>query len=187
MSECAKEPNIGNVDADQPTKSDPGDPATPIPNPDSEGLGCWGDNRFVVGYVDEVNGPGSVEVAGFAATRHELMQLVKYWSDLAIDLQFSWFIDQSVGSSETRLEPFAWRRISRIADVLGNDLVSAAVQQAYEEYGRGCDPRAWHVFRNGTPEEREAFLQESGSTPSDSISQSTTEVIADKPQDDKEK
>ena len=30
--------------------------------PDSEGLGFWGDERFTVGYVDEVNGPNSAEM-----------------------------------------------------------------------------------------------------------------------------
>ena len=49
-------------------------------NPDSVGLGWYGDDRILIGYVDEVNGPGSEEVSGFVPTRHELIQLVKYWA-----------------------------------------------------------------------------------------------------------
>ena len=41
--------------------------------PDSEGLGFWGNSRFTVGYLDEVNGPGAVEMPGFVATKYELI------------------------------------------------------------------------------------------------------------------
>jgi len=30
-------------------------------------------------YVDEVNGVGAEEIAGYVPTRHELVQIVKYW------------------------------------------------------------------------------------------------------------
>lgn len=128
-------------------------------SPDSEGLGIYGNDKFTLGYVDEVNGPGAVEMPGFVVTKHELVQLVKYWASTRIDIRFDWFVDQCVGSSETRLESFAGRRIARIAEVLGEDETSAAVQQAYAEYAKNIDPRIWKVFLNGTPAEQRG-LQE---------------------------
>jgi hypothetical protein len=130
------------------------------PRLDGEGLGCYGGSRFTVGYVDEVNGPGALEMPGFVATKHELIHLVKYWASIRIDIRFVWFVDQCVGSSETRLESFSGRRITRIAEVLGNDETSAAVQQAYAEYAKGIDPHVWDVFLNGTLEAQSALQEE---------------------------
>src|SRR5580704_3162189 len=90
-------------------------------NPDSEGLGICGNENFTLGYVDEVNGPGAVEMPGVVVTKHELVQLLKYWASIRIDIRFDWFTSQCVGSSETRLESFSGRRITRIAEVLGDD------------------------------------------------------------------
>ncbi len=46
-------------------------------------LAAWGDpGRFVVGYVDEVNGPGAIAVPEFTASRHELLVLLKYWAEI---------------------------------------------------------------------------------------------------------
>lgn len=50
-------------------------------SPDSEWLGFWGNGRWTVGYVDEVNGPEAVEMSGVVATKHELVQLVKCISE----------------------------------------------------------------------------------------------------------
>src|ERR1017187_289727 len=133
-------------------------------SPDSKGLGF---SRFMaafgectVGSVDEVNGAGAVEMPGFVATKHELIQLVKYWASVRIDIRFVWFANQCVGSSETRLESFSGRRIARIAEVLGDDETSAAVQQAHAEYAKSIDPRIWNVFLSGTPEEQCALQDE---------------------------
>lgn len=131
-----------------------------IHSADSEGLGFYGNGRLTVGYVDEVNGPAAVEIPGFVATKHELIQLLKYWASIRIDIRFDWFTSKCVGSSETRLESFSGRRIARIAEVLGNDETSAAVQQAYAEYAKNIDPRIWEVFLNGTPEEQNALQEE---------------------------
>src|ERR1035441_4094782 len=86
------------------------------PSPDSDGLGFHSKGRWTVGYVDEVNGPGAVEMPGVVATKHELIQLVKYWAEIRIDIRYVWFANQCVSSSETRLESFSGRRIARIAE-----------------------------------------------------------------------
>ena len=128
--------------------------------PDSEGLGFWGDERFTVGYVDEVNGPNSAEMPEFVPTRYELIQLAKYWATIVIDLRFDYFLYTQTGSSEWRLDAFAWRRVGRIGEILGQDQINKVIDQAYEEYGKKQDPRAWSIFLNGTPEEQAAFQDE---------------------------
>ena len=125
--------------------------------PDSEGLGFWGTDKFTVGYVDEVNGPDSVEMPEFVPTRYELIQLAKYWANIAIDLNFYCFVMGGEGTSDLRLQAFAKRRVGRIGKILGTEEINKIVDQAHEEYGRKQDPRAWAIFTNGTPEEKEAF------------------------------
>jgi hypothetical protein len=128
--------------------------------PDSEGLGCWGNEKFTVGYVSEVNGPDSEEVPDFVPIRHELIQLVKYWATLDLDDLFDFFLYGQTGSSERRRVAFARRRINRIATVLGEGEVRKAVEEAEQEFSKTIDPRAWSIFKNGTPEEQEAFQDE---------------------------
>jgi hypothetical protein len=128
--------------------------------PDSEGLGFWGNQGFTVGYVDEVNGPNSVEMPDFMPTRYELIQLAKYWATIVIDLRFDYFLYGQTGSSEYRRSVFAKRRIARIAEILGQEEVNKMIDHAYEEYGKNQNARAWSIFLNGTPEEQEAFQDE---------------------------
>ena len=128
--------------------------------PDSEGLGFWGDERFTVGYVDEVNGPNSAEMPEFVPTLYELIQLAKYWATIVIDLRFDYFLYTGTGSSEWRLDAFANRRVGRIGKILGQDEINKVIDQAYKQYGKEQDPRAWSIFLNGTPEEQEAFQDE---------------------------
>jgi hypothetical protein len=130
------------------------------PCPDSDGLGFWGNEVFTVGYVEEVNGPDSVEMPEFVPTRYELIQLAKYWATLALDLQFDFFLYGQTGSSEYRLDAFARRRVGWIAEILGREQVDKVIDQAYEEYGKKQDAKAWGIFMTGTPEEQEAFQDE---------------------------
>jgi hypothetical protein len=131
-----------------------------IRNADNEGLGQLRGGKIVIGHVDEVNGRDAQEVPGFVATRHELIQLAKYWTKRAVDIEYFWFCCEQVGSSDRRIRTFAWNRVDRIADLLGEDEVNQAVQQAIDEYGKEQDPKVWSIFRNGTPEEQKAFHEE---------------------------
>jgi hypothetical protein len=131
-----------------------------VRNADNELLGAIHIGRLTVGYVDEINGPGAEEILGFVPTRHELIHLAKYWAKVGINIDYFWFCYQQTGSSEMRRGRFAWRRVDRIADVLGDEVVKAAVDKAYEEYGKDQDPRTWNIFLNGTPEERTALQEE---------------------------
>lgn len=131
-----------------------------IRNADNELLGQLRGRGFTIGHVDEVNGRGAEEIQGFVATRHELIQLAKYWAEKAIHIDYLWFLYEQTGSSDRRVRAFAWRRVSRIAEMVGKEEGDEAVKQVYEEYGKSQDPRVWNIFLNGTAEEREAFREE---------------------------
>jgi hypothetical protein len=125
-------------------------------NQDNELLQPWGRT----GHVDEVNGPGAVEVPEFVPTRHELFQLAKVWVTILLDMNFFWFLYEQTGCREARLKPFAIRRLDRIEKQLGEDLMDKACKEAEDEFAKTVDAEAWRVFRNGTPEERAAFQEE---------------------------
>src|SRR5215472_10713447 len=89
-----------------------------VKNADNDWLGAVRAGLFTIGHVDEVNGRGAEEVP-FVPTRHELIQLVKYWARTAFDIEYEWFLYQQSGSSDRRRQPFALNRISRIQLVIG--------------------------------------------------------------------
>jgi hypothetical protein len=107
-----------------------------------------------------VNGPDSAEIPDFVPTRHELIQLVKYWATLELHQLFGFFLHGQTGSNERRRHAFAGRRIQRIAKALGQEEVRKAAEEAEKEFSKTIDTRAWSIFKNGTPEEREAFQAE---------------------------
>jgi hypothetical protein len=126
-------------------------------NPDSEGLGAIVGSGFRIGCVDEVNGKGGEEVPAFVPTKHELIELAKYWWKEVLDLDFCWFLYQCTGSTEIRLRPFAIRRIDRIADAVGADEVNKAIRDVTDEYGQKIDRAHWIIFHYGNNEEGEAY------------------------------
>ena len=128
--------------------------APPVRNPDNEWLGPMG----IVGHVWEVNGAGAQEFSDFHPTKHELITLAKYWAEIAIDIEYFWFLFQQSGSSDIRRHPFAWARVGRIRDLLGQE-VDAAVDEVYRTFGAKQDKEAWGIFLHGTSVQR-ATLQE---------------------------
>lgn len=121
-----------------------------VKNADNDHLEPTGNDRLVFGCVDEVNGRGAQEIPEFIPTRHELLELAKYWAREATRTYFfCWSVDQS-GSTEIRLIPFAWRRVERIAELLGEDEVNQAVDTAVAAFGeeQGNDV-IWTTFQEG--------------------------------------
>lgn len=151
-----------------------------IKNADNEWLGTAEGANICVGHVSEVNGADAAEVEGFVPTRHELLELVKYWAKIAINTDYECFLYAYSGSTEMRLSSFAWRRVARIGDLLG-DAVDRALDEVYEEFANKENKRHWAVFLHGTDEERIALQDEiwreiekstSGNEPSQSESPS---------------
>jgi hypothetical protein len=113
-------------------------------------------------YVDEVNGAGAAEVAGYIPTRHELVQLVKYWYGRLLDDQWFRFLYSGSDSREFRIGRFAPRRIRRAAAAIGQEEVDRAIKQVKVEFkAKLNDTRLWEIFENGTDEQWDAVRNES--------------------------
>jgi hypothetical protein len=121
---------------------------------------CLGEFAGFIGHVDEVNGSGALEIPAFVPTRGELLQLVRYWYERILDIQWFWYMYGQTGSMEIRLEPFAHRRISRIADLIGQKAVDEVVEKTTEEFRKGIDAETWRIFTDGTREEREEYADQ---------------------------
>jgi len=48
---------------------------------------------------------------------------------------------------------FSSRRIARIAELLGEEEVKRAIDEAREEFSRRLDPRRWDIFLHGDKEQ----------------------------------
>ncbi len=110
-------------------------------------------------WLDEFNGPGAEEIQGFVPTRHELIQLVKYWAKVELDLNYFMFIDSTTESDWLRQTSFAQRRIGRIAELLCDDEVNKTIDEVYAEIRKTFDKRHWDIFLNGSEEQREAVRE----------------------------
>ena len=120
-----------------------------VVNPDNQSLHPIGS----IGHVDEVNGPGAIGMPDFIATRHELLQLAKYWFTVAIDYEFFMFLYQQTGSDWLRKMHFGYRRVNRIAACLGDAAVEQACKEAEGTFVKTVDANAWRIFCEGTAEE----------------------------------
>ncbi|MGA3315458.1 MAG: hypothetical protein ABSC64_03355 [Candidatus Korobacteraceae bacterium] len=130
-----------------------------VRNADNKGLGSWGGPGYCVGYVDEVNGPGAGEVVGFVPTRHELLELARYWATVAVDLEYFRFLHGQYSSDRYRQQCFAWRRVGRIQELLCED-ADKVVDEVYEKFGKEQNQKYWETFLRGNAEQREAVREE---------------------------
>ncbi len=101
------------------------------------------------GYVSEVNGPDAAEIPAFVPTRHELLQIARYWADVELDLNFFMAIHQCVGSDWLRKTSFAARRLDLIERVLGGDDVNNVVKNVHDKFSESVDPRWWKAYMAG--------------------------------------
>jgi hypothetical protein len=68
--------------------------------------------------------------------------------------------EKLVADTESLQKAFAYRRLDRIAKVIGKVEVRKAVRQVEEEIGKRSDPKYWHAFMFGTDEERLGVQEE---------------------------
>src|ERR1700758_4155983 len=76
------------------------------------------------------------EIKTFMPTRHELIELVKYWQKKRI--QFGWdaFLSGCTGSIEASIATFAEVRINHIREIIGAEDADNAISEAYEEFSK---------------------------------------------------
>jgi len=131
-------------------------------NTDSEGLGAWGNKiAGTVGYVSEVNGVEACEIPEFIPTRHELIQIAKYWYLRQLDNDFFFFAFGQTGSSEWRTNVYASLRIDRIAGILPEQELNQAIEEVERDFKQEhkISDADWDIFKNGTQEQWESFWE----------------------------
>ena len=114
---------------------------------ESEDLGAGGGRtRFGdsirIGVTPGVNDESAKLVPGFVPTRYELRVLGKHYLDEALRIQHWWNDTSQIGSSERRMESFAWRRLDTIRKAIGDDAVDSAVTESREEWKKKFDELA---------------------------------------------
>jgi hypothetical protein len=97
-------------------------------NGDKDDLQPGGEGMFAISYVDAVNGGAAQETPEFVPTRHELIQLARYWHRRCLDNKWS-FIAGPSASAEIRVGPYAERRIARIKELVGKEEVDDAIEE----------------------------------------------------------
>lgn len=129
-------------------------------NRDNDSLLPRGNEKFIVGFVDEVNGAGTQEVPTYDPTRREILELVKYWYCKILNNHWFFFILGGTGSSEARLNAFARRRIDRAAAAIGQEAVDNAIKEVREDFRSKVvkDDDLWRIFENGTQEQWDEVL-----------------------------
>jgi len=105
---------------------------------------------FVIGYVPEIHKLGKEHP--FEATTFELELLAEHWAEQVGSIEYMWEYFQQSGSEEIRLQPYAWERLGKIADVLGKDRVNQVLERTIKWCFRtsGCE-----APRTGGPSEPE--------------------------------
>ena len=114
-------------------------------------------SSFEVGYTEEIHGKGGEEIPEFVPTRHELIQLVRFWARQVAKTRWFMIMNNSVGSCDRREIAFAWARIDQIADYIDPNALSDAVTAVYEEFGKDKNPHLWKYFCTGDVEALNAY------------------------------
>ena len=102
-------------------------------------------------HIDHVNGMAAQEMP-FLPTRHELIQLVQMW---AREVEWCWqqtIAHQGATEELDVRQTFGWRRINRIATLIGPAAVRAAIEDVAASAPANASAFAWfHVL--GEPDE----------------------------------
>jgi hypothetical protein len=95
----------------------------------------------------------------FIASKEEIIEITKYHVKEDIDIHYWFFLTGCTGSSESRRCVRANKRINEIVDlnIMSQEEIKKAFDEAYEEYGRLKDPKVWEVFLHGSKEQYEAL------------------------------
>jgi hypothetical protein len=119
-------------------------------NADNHDLWVW--EKSPKGDVPEVNGGWANEIREFVPTSGELLVLAEHWTDVAIWRTYVEWANApySVSTDHWRRVYFAWRRVYRIRELLGDvidKLIDDQIKTFHdEEDGNNWDPEKWKEF-----------------------------------------
>jgi hypothetical protein len=99
------------------------------------------DDEYLYGHPDAAE-----EIAGFVASRSELIQVVKFWYEVVLERYWAFFRYSNSGSLEASMCHFAEGRIRKIRVYLGNGRVDKALQAAEKEFSEGKNSKECSTF-----------------------------------------
>jgi len=108
------------------------------------------------GLLDEIPD----EIPDFVPTRDELLQLVKYWSEVKLNEDWFYFCYGQFDYSSIQLKNLAECRIGKIARLLGEEEVVKVIDEVHAEFGKQRDHKLWDIFLNGDERQRKAVSDE---------------------------
>jgi Raf kinase inhibitor-like YbhB/YbcL family protein len=106
---------------------------------------------------DNTNSPDS---SGFVPTEEELLEIVRYWTEQKIDIDWFSFNTGSTGGSEIRTCIHAEKRCADIAKTLGDEKVLGAVRDGYDRFGERNYGKLWQIFMKGPKDQYNLVWQE---------------------------
>jgi hypothetical protein len=109
--------------------------------------------------INEVNGSEACEVPQFVPTKHELIQIAKYWFQRLLNIQLWFFATGQSGSSEWREDFYAALRIDRIAEIVPEQELNQAIEEVDRDFkqDKKISDEDWNIFKNGTQEQWKSF------------------------------
>jgi hypothetical protein len=87
-----------------------------------ESIAPRGGNGVYFGYVDAIHRKGTER--SFEVTDHELELIARHWANEIRSIDDQWDYWRVSGSIETRVKPYAYYRLNKIGEVLGEDQVA---------------------------------------------------------------
>ena len=116
--------------------------------PDTEGIGYHfhGEDKLI-GYVENINGPGARGCWEFQATHHEMKIIAKHWYRQLTDIDLFWFKHRTSGSTEWRTVEYAKRRLQRIRYWIGDAPVLEAISEVDAEFRQEFGDTEWEQFK----------------------------------------
>lgn len=109
-------------------------------------------DHAVVGFVAE--GTEGEECPAYRPTRDELRQIVRYWTQVRLDIHLDWCFLGQVGGRDFRLDTYAASRLGKLALVLGDECVDQVENEVVQNERRRIGEDAWRIFIHGTEHEK---------------------------------
>lgn len=108
---------------------------------------------FVIGYVDEIHGPGAEVMSGYPLTRHELLVLARHWYQEYLNDSIFFFHYGQAGSRQMRMRVYSLGRVGKIEAVVGESAVDKVVDEVRSEERAGMGEENWRIFIEGDKSE----------------------------------
>jgi hypothetical protein len=115
-------------------------------------------DRTGIGQISGSEGIGSPDQPTYVPTRHELLELARYWLTERYFVETLAFWGEPVDRQDGGKWNLAIGRLDRIAAVLDEDGIREVRCGVEEDFRRRMGEKAWNIFMNGSKAEQHEFV-----------------------------